>query len=99
MNNKITNNLVRTTGNLMNKKEALPHAYKILKNSYDDFVQSMNKSDFANSPRRYMSELTYVRTLKNFAQENNLLQELKTMADKEESLLKKLADLGVTYNS
>lgn len=98
MNNKITNNLVRTAGNQMNKKETLPYTYKMLKKSYDDFVRNMSKSDFSNSPRRYMSELMYVRTLKEAAKGNNLPQELKTMADKEESLLKKLADLGVTYN-
>jgi len=79
----------------MNNNE-FPKQYKILKDLYGTFARKMDKSDFANSPQRYISELSYIRNLKNTAKELNIESEIQKMTEKEDIVCKKLSEFGIS---
>ena len=48
-----------------NQKRMSNSPYDNLKRSYYDYIEQTNKSDFANSPRRYIVELSFIKNLKS----------------------------------
>ena len=93
MNNDYIKNNINFKGNIQTSAQKLPELHK----AYNHFVQEVNKSDFCNSVRRYLTELDYIAQLKilyNDKKRPDLIQEL---ADREALILRKLEkDFGIT---
>ena len=69
------------------------------KKIYDEFVTKMNKSDFCNSERRYIAELSYVRQLKLYYSKENCEDLLKEMTDRDNEIFQTLEnEFGITLN-
>lgn len=70
------------------------------KKAYDDFVDKVNKSDFCNSPQRYIAELTFVRKLKDFYMKHQNLNLLQEITEREKEILEKLKnEFGITFKT
>lgn len=96
MNQKIASNIFRNTRGMMNNSHNLPADFTTLKQLHKDFAEKMNKSDFANSPRRFITELSYIKILKELAKKYNLAEELKEINIQEAEIRKKLSEFGIT---
>lgn len=92
MNNNHIENNVYFKSNMQPTLKKLPKLHK----SYNDFIKKIEKSDFCNSARRYITELDFVQQLKKLYSDENNADLAKTFALKEESLLEKLKnDFGI----
>ncbi len=78
--------------NTDNNKKAIPYELAQFLNLYKNFTEKMDKSDFANSPRRYIVELNIVKEIKEMALSNNITSEAERMAEKEQDINAKLKD-------
>ncbi len=88
--NKMTNNINQK--NTDNNEKAIPFELAQFLNIYKKFTEKMDKSDFANSPRRYIVELNYVKKIKELALSKNITIEAERMAQKEQDINAKLKD-------
>ena len=69
-----------------------------LKKEYEKQKKKMQKTDFANSPVALEKELTLLAKLKELAEKEGLLSEVKNIEDREQSIYTKLANTPVTSN-
>lgn len=69
-----------------------------LKKEYEKQKRKMQKTDFANSPVALEKELTLLAKLKELAEKEGLLSEVKNIEDREQSIYTKLANTPVTSN-
>lgn len=76
----------------------IPRSHILLKKLYSDFVLQMEKSDFCNSPRRYVSELEYVKNLINSSKNHNIDNEVVIWEQKKTEVVQKLKEFGITIN-
>lgn len=81
--------------NNMNNNEKLPGMYKIAQASYVKFQSQMDKSDFANSPRRYISELSHIKSLKELATKFKLQGEIDKLNARKKEVDDKLKEFGI----
>lgn len=96
MNENYIKNNINFTGNTQASMQKLPELHK----QYNDFVQKINKSDFCNSARRYLTELDYVTQLKVFYTEKKCPDLAKEMTNKEAEILEILkTQFGITYKT
>lgn len=82
-------------GSNMSNNEKLPGMYKIAQTSYTKFQSQMDKSDFANSPRRYISELSYIKSLKDLAAKFKLQGEIEKLDARKKEIDDKLKEFGI----
>ena len=92
MKNIDLNNLQKTSKEFLNNKTA----FNNIKTVYNQYVNKMNKSDFANSITRYEVELNLLNSLEGLAKKENNQNELEFILKNKENVLKKLKDLGIT---
>ncbi len=93
--NGLSNNMIKK----INKaNENLPAALVKLEELYSDFIKQMEKSDFKNSPRRYIVELGYVKNLKKSSESFKLSSEIEKWTNKEKELCLKLDEFGIKIN-
>jgi len=91
--NKLTKNI-----NLNKFSEGLPSEVALMKKNYDNFIATINKSDFANSPHRFLVELNYLKELKNVTDKHNLLNESEKIQIDIDKIIEKLKnDFGITF--
>ena len=94
--------LINRLQNIANNKTTdLNNFPKILlqtRELYDDFVFQMQKSDFYNSPRRYIIERSYIKQLVNLAEKYKISQESEKWNLKLSEIEQKLADFGIKIN-
>ena len=62
---------------------------------YNAFVENMNKSDFCNSPNRYITEHTLIRSIIKLCQEKGLEDNLGDWLLKQIEVTKKLKEFGI----
>lgn len=93
--NRIQNNM---NNNLNNQGGKMPLALAKLNELYSEFSQKMDKSDFCNSPRRYIAELGYVQNLKKTSESYNFSAEAEKWDKKEQEIRAKLAEFGIKIN-
>ena len=87
---------IQTIGQNLKK---LPQEVISAEKNYKDFVDSMNKSDFCNTSRRYLGELAYVKRLQELYSKNNCTDLQTEMSERESVILEKLkCEFGITYN-
>jgi len=91
----------RVNNNMNNNKNNndLPRDIVMLGKIYSDFALKMDKSDFANSPRRYIVELNYVKNLKEKSIGYKLSLEAEKWAKKEEEIRSKLKEFGIKIDN
>lgn len=95
MNNKI-NGMMFNAGNVMNNaSNNTPSNFSRLEKTYTEFCDGINKTDFANSPRRYIIENTLVKDLAKSAKENNLAEKEVFYAGKAQEIATKLKEFGI----
>ncbi len=95
MNNKI-NRIISNTGKIMNNISSdLPSNFSRLEKAYKEFCANISKTDFANSPRRYMIENTFVKDLASSAKEHKLLQQEEFYSKKAAEIATKLKEFGI----
>ncbi len=85
-------NLINLNSN-QNLNTQTSNPYDNLKKAYLDFVKQMSKSDFSNSPRRYIIELNLVQELKNLSSQNQEEQDI--WIEKENKIRDSLLQWGV----
>lgn len=95
MDNKINNNNSEIF-NIYNesKKSNIPFEFLVSEKMYNQTVEKVNKSDFANSSSRYLSELAQVKNLKELSQRFNLNDKLNHYTEIEEQIINKLKHFG-----
>lgn len=69
--------------------------YENLKNAYKQFIEEINKSDFANAPTRFFVELQMIKDIINFAHEENK-DNIEYWNAKKDSIVEKLKSFGVS---
>ena len=80
--------------------QKLPIEVATAKNLYKGFVEKMSKSDFANSPRRYIMELDYLKQIKTSATRYKLSSEVENAENKIIEITSKLKnEFGITFNN
>lgn len=98
MNNKI-NGTIFNAGNAMNNTSNNTSSnFSRLEKAYNDFCKDINKTDFANSPRRYMIENTLVKNLAISAKEHKLSIQEALYTKKAEEIANKLKEFGIEIN-
>lgn len=94
--------LINGLQNSMNKRMAdsnnLPNVFLQMQKVYQNFVKQMEKSDFCNTPRRYIVELGYAKQLSNLADKYKIPVESEKWSSKIVEIEQKLADFGVKIN-
>ena len=78
-----------------NQKRMSNSPYDNLKRSYYDYIEQTNKSDFANSPRRYIVELSFIKNLKDLAQQNKNKDECEKWNKREMEIRDNLLQWGI----
>ncbi len=78
-----------------NDEKGIPFELAKLLDIYEDFTDKMDKSDFTNSPRRYIVELNYVKNIKESAISSNIAAVAERMAQKEQDIRAKLNEFGI----
>ena len=78
-----------------NQKRMSNSPYDNLKRSYYDYIEQTNKSDFANSPRRYVVELTFVKNLIANIPEDKKDIETERWKKREQEIHEKLLEWGI----
>lgn len=91
MKNFDINKISKTTKGFAENK----NAFSNIKAVYNQYVNKMNKSDFANSVTRYEVELNLLNNLEALAKKQNNQNELQIVRKNKENVIKKLKDLGI----
>ena len=76
-----------------------PYELQQLEQIYVNFQSKAQKSDFCNSPRRYIIELEQVKQLKELSISYQLDDEVEKWAKKEEEIKLKLEEFGIKTNN
>lgn len=84
---------------LNNQGEKLPLTLVKLQELYSDFSDKMEKSDFCNSPRRYIVELGYVQNLKRTSAAYKLTAQTEKWEKREQEIVSKLTEFGIKVNN
>ncbi len=93
--NKLQKTGARLMENLQNKK--YPVKFKILKNSYESLIKSIQKSDFNGTTSAYISEVNSLKSLIQTAKEFNLQEELKIYQSRLDDVLALLKEKGISF--
>lgn len=94
----LINGLQNSMSKSMTNSNNLPAIFLQMQKVYQDFVKQMEKSDFCNSPRRYIVELGYAKQLSNLADKYQIAAESEKWTSKISEIEQKLADFGVKIN-
>lgn len=81
-----------------NETNNIDSKYQKMEDYYTDFIKKAERSDFANSPRRFVAELKIVEQLIEQAKTKNLTQKAEIYAAKKAEILAKLKEFGISYN-
>ncbi len=86
MNNKILTNV-------------LPYELKSALEIYHGFVKKISKTDFANSPRRYIMELEQLKVISEVSQKHGIAEESEKAQEEISKITEKLKnEFGITFN-
>ncbi len=95
MNNKV-NGMMFNTGNVMNNTTGNPPSnFSRLEKTYTEFCEGISKTDFANSPRRYIIENTLVKDLAESAKEHKMAEKEEFYTKKAQEIAQKLKEFGI----
>ncbi len=73
--------------------------YTLMKSDYDKFIAKMEKSDFKNAYTRYISERSLLLSLKECAEEENLIEESDKITARLSDVDKELAKRGIKFSA
>ena len=87
------------TGNIPQNKNKSP-MFNLTYKNYKDFLKSMEKSDFSNSPTRYITEYRMLESLLKYAIQDKNEEEINSINQKLEEIKEKLLnDFGITLGA
>ncbi len=87
-----------TTQNRNNITQQTNTAYQNSKRVYADYIKQTNNSDFANSPRRYIIELNFIKNLQKLALSEKNQTEYEKWNKRETEIKEKLNEWGIQIN-
>ncbi len=100
MNNSINSNNLKINNTNNATKNAQAPELVTLKQAYRDFVKKMDKSDFCNTSRRYILELSYIKKLKEVYTQYQDSESFQEISDREKEILEKLKnEFGITFKT
>lgn len=95
MNNKIYDINLKTNKVVNNMSNNIPFNFSQQEQTYKEYCTSISKTDFANSPRRYIIENTFVKDLLKSAKEYKLPSKEEYYLKKADEIATKLKEFGI----
>ncbi len=93
---KINRQTTQSRTNITQQKNT---AYNNAKRVYADYIKQTNNSDFANSPRRYIIELNFIKNLQKLALDEKNQTEYATWNKRETEIRNQLNKCGIQMDN